>query len=209
MNTLCNLSDSIFCIIDIQSKLVAAMPDKPIGRIMENTQMILEVAGILNIPVIASKQSPYLLGEIVEEITEFLPEKTTYFEKESFSCCGEKEFLQALLRSGRKQVILSGIEAHISVLQTALHLKHKGFEVFASVDTVGSRSLDHCKNATRRMQHSGVILTSSETLIFEWMRDANQDQLEAFSSVASLSLSNHTIDQNQSKKRSSTNNSSY
>jgi nicotinamidase-related amidase len=175
---LCNATDSIFCVIDIQSRLVGSMPSKPVDRIIENTQKVLEVASILKVPVVVSEQSTHLLGGVVEEIVECLPEETTYIEKTSFSCCGEKAFLESLLASGRKQVILAGLESHISVLQTALHLKQKGFDVFILQDTTGSRYLDNYKNSLSRLLHAGITLSNSETLIFEWLRDLDHELLQ-------------------------------
>ncbi len=169
---LCDVEDSTLVVIDIQTRLGAAMPTKVLSRVVENTILLLKSADLLGVPVVASEQYPKGLGEYVPEVRDHLPSTAHHVQKTCFSCCGSEEFLDVLERSGRKQIILTGMEAHVCVLQTAVELKERGFEVFAIGDAICSRRLDNYQNALDRLEHIGVNLANTESVVFEWLRDA-------------------------------------
>ena len=71
-----------------------------------------------------------------------------------------------------------------ALLQTALDLAAAGFEPYVAVDAVGSRyAIDH-EMALRRMESSGVILTTTETAMFEWCRTADRPEFKKISALA-------------------------
>ena len=71
------------------------------------------------------------------------------------------------------QIIISGIEAHICVLQTALDLRAHGYEVFVVADAVSSRKQEDVKLGLARMQTAGCEIVSREMIAFEWLGSAN------------------------------------
>lgn len=180
---LCDSSNSILLIIDIQSRLGGSMPNKVLSRVVENTVFLLKSASLLDVPVVASEQYPKGLGEYVPQISDNLPSTTQFIQKTSFSCCGSEEFISLLGRSGRKQIILTGMEAHVCVLQTAVELIERGFEVFVVGDSICSRRLDNYQNALERLAQLGCNLLSTESVVFEWLRDAKN---ERFKEIAAL-----------------------
>ena len=70
---------------------------------------------------------------------------------------------------GRRQVVVAGIEMHVCVMQTALDLKEKGYEVFVVVDACGSRFAINEDTAKQRMIAAGIALVTMEMVIFEWL----------------------------------------
>jgi nicotinamidase-related amidase len=103
--------------------------------------------------------------------------------KTSFSCCEAPGFLGTLDRERRPQVVLCGMEGHVCVLQTALELHELGWQVFVVEDAVCSRSPVHQGNALERMRQAGVIATNTESVLFEWLRDASHSQFRAVSAL--------------------------
>ena len=180
---LCDSSNSTLLIIDIQSRLGGSMPNKVLSRVVENTVFLLKSASLLKVPVIASEQYPKGLGEYVHDISNNLPSSTHFIQKTCFSCCGSEDFISLLEKSGRKQVILTGMEAHVCVLQTAVDLYERGFDVFVVGDSICSRRLDNYQNALDRMAQLGCHLLSTESVVFEWLRDAKN---EHFKEIAAL-----------------------
>ena len=81
------------------------------------------------------------------------------------------------------QVIVTGIEAHVCVLQTALELHSQGKTVFVVEDAVCSRDEANRQNGLARLRQAGVIVTNTESVLFEWLRDARH---EKFKEVTSL-----------------------
>ena len=172
---LCDVENSTLVVIDIQTRLGKSMPGKVLSRVVENTVFLLRSAELIGVPVIASEQYPKGLGEFVWEVKSHLPEETHHIQKTSFSCCGSEEFMNVLEQSGRKQVILTGMEAHVCVLQTAIELQEKGYEVFTVGDAICSRRLDNYQNALERLEYLGVNQTNTESVVFEWLRDAKNE----------------------------------
>jgi nicotinamidase-related amidase len=101
----------------------------------------------------------------------------------SFSCCDEPSFQEQLEQSGRKTIILAGIEAHICLLQTALDLKERGFRPVVVEDCVGSRNPENKRIAIQRMLQEGITVTSFESLLFELTRVAGSDAFKAISKL--------------------------
>ena len=89
--------------------------------------------------------------------------------KSTFSCCGDKGFLQAIEKSGRKEIILCGIEAHVCIYQTARDLIEAGYAVHLLVDGIGSRSQENRGVAIRKMELLGIQLTTMEMALFEML----------------------------------------
>lgn len=178
---LCDRNNSVLVVIDIQQKLAAAMPDKIMEKVITDTQLLIKAATLLKIPVLISEQYPTGLGSTVDALE--LPENTQVIDKTCFSCASNKEFKAALKALNKKQVILAGMETHICVIQTALELLALEYQVFIASDAVCSRKISHHQNAIQRMQHAGCITTNSESISFEWLRDASHAQFKAISKL--------------------------
>jgi nicotinamidase-related amidase len=165
---------SALVVIDLQERLAAAMPMRE--PVVRATGILLEAAARLDIPVLVSEQYPKGLGATVMELACKLPEGTPRIEKTCFSAC-------AALPLTRPQVVLTGMEAHVCVLQTALELLAAGREVFVVSDAVCSRTEANYSNALARMQAAGIIVTNTESVIFEWLRDAAHEHFRALSKL--------------------------
>ncbi len=179
--SLCNADDSCLLLIDIQDKLSAAVPEKVIKRLRANVSILITAANKLGIPVIATAQYPKGLGPIESFIHELLNENAAEFEKTCFSCLGADDVKDHLQASGRKQLILTGIEAHVCVLQTAFDLKQAGQQVFVVNDAIASRKLASYDTALARMAQEGINILTTESVLFEWLRDASHPDFRELS----------------------------
>jgi len=177
--------NSLLVLVDIQAKLLAVMPEAEAKRMMASAGTLLEAAGLLTIPVLLTEQYPKGLGATDVGIVNKLPVATPVFEKTGFSCCAAEGFDVALANSGRKQVILAGLEAHVCVLQTALELLNNGYQVYVVEDAVSSRKAEHKVVALQRMQQQGITVVNYESVLFEWLRDAVHPDFRRISSLLS------------------------
>jgi isochorismate hydrolase len=173
------LERSLLLVVDIQDKLLAAMPDAP--GLIRDVGFLLDVASLLQIPTLATEQYPKGLGpttpELARRLASPIPAKT------SFSCCGADDFLGDLARQSRRDLFVVGMETHVCVLNTVLDLLQDGYNVFVPVDAVQSRfRIDH-DTAIRRMERAGAVLTTVETAAFEWLGGAEHPQFKAISQL--------------------------
>ena len=182
-NSLCVADTSCLVIIDIQTRLTATMPGKVLDRLKRNTTLLIKAATSLSLPILATQQYPQGLGPIEPQINVALPPDCRHFEKTCFSCASADNFMQELSRLGRKQIILTGIEAHICVLQTAMDLQNAKYDVFVVNDAVCSRQRENYENALQRLQQAGVIICNTESVLFEWLRDSRHEHFKTISAL--------------------------
>jgi nicotinamidase-related amidase len=86
------------------------------------------------------------------------------------------EFSSQLRASGRKTVIVVGIETHICVSQTCLDLLDAGYAVAVCPDAASARTQDRHKLGMERLRDAGVVPIHTEALVYEWMVSANHPQ---------------------------------
>ena len=162
--------DALLLVIDVQERLVTAM-DNP-REVINNCARLVAVAKKLEIPFIITEQYPKGLGQTIIDVRQAADDDTAYVEKLEFSCAKNSRLLDLLKQSGKKQIILAGVETHICILQTALELKEEGFEVFVVADSCSSRkNLQHVY-ALQRLAHCNIEVVTYEMIVFEWLEKA-------------------------------------
>jgi nicotinamidase-related amidase len=176
---LMSAEDSALLVVDAQVKLLEIIPQR--ARIVWNIRRLLDAANALRVPVAATEQYPDRLSPTVPELRERIGSAPN---KMCFSACVCGEIFEAWREDSRSRVLLCGIESHVCILQTALDLAAAGFEPYVAVDAVGSRYAIDYEFALRRMESSGVILTTTETAMFEWCRTADRPEFKKISALA-------------------------
>ena len=163
------IANSTLVIIDVQGKLAQLVKMK--AMLFSNIARLIQGAQLLKIPIIVTEQKPDKLGPTVLELTTFL-DKISPIEKESFSGWGKREFSESVLGLKRKQIIVTGIETHICVYQTAIDLVQNDFEVHVIADAVSSRKrLDH-NCGLECVRAGGALVATTEAVLFEWIKTA-------------------------------------
>ncbi len=171
--------ETALVVIDVQARLLTAQPAGP--TIVWNTRRLLDGAKALGITAAVTEQVPEKLGATVSELAERLPEPIA---KQDFSAGACEGLVTELREAGARHVVLVGIETHVCVAQTAMDLLSAGFEPLVPVDAVGSRfAIDH-ETSLRRLEGSGVTLTTTEAVLFEWCETAADPAFKAISALA-------------------------
>jgi nicotinamidase-related amidase len=168
-------------VVDVQEKLCRAMEPRVLEQLTGNISILLEAAAELRLPATATEQYVKGLGETLPALKEKLT--TPRLEKMTFSCCGGEGFLETLAATGRRQVILTGMETHVCVLQTALELIANGYIVHLVCDGVMSRRKENWKTALKTMTAAGAVLTSTEAVLFQLLRAAGTDEFKKLSKL--------------------------
>ncbi|NTW48220.1 MAG: hydrolase [Chlorobiales bacterium] len=174
------IENTALVVVDVQGKLAGLMYRKE--DLFENLNRLIKGAQILQIPIILTEQYPKGLGPTASELSELMPEVKP-IEKITFSCCGNDAFSQAIKALGRRQLLLTGIETHICVYQTAIDLLSSGFEVQVVTDAVSSRKRSNKRIGLERMKMAGAIPTSTEMALFELLRVAEGEKFREISKL--------------------------
>ncbi len=156
-------------VVDIQEKLLPPIFNK--DELIKNSQLLVRLANVLEIPVVVTTQYAQGLGAVVPEIASLVNEVHT-IDKLDFSCFGSNDFRSALksLPGSRNTILLCGMEAHICVMQTALGALNDGYLVHVASDAIGSRVRWNWDIGIDRMRAAGAVISTTEMMIYELLR---------------------------------------
>ncbi len=163
---------TVLVIIDVQQKLFPFVAGKE--KVAENIQRLIRFAQIVKLPMILTEQYPKGLGRTIKEIEELIP-NIEPIEKVEFSCFESDGFKNALQKLGAKTIILTGIETHICVSQTAIE-GLSSHRMCVVSDAVSSRNIEDKHIGLERMKQSGVTIVSTEMLIYEILKKAGTNE---------------------------------
>jgi len=170
--------DSLLLVVDIQSRLAPHVAGHE--QLIRRTDALLDAAALLGIPKLVTEHCPAQIGPVIEPMRGRFA-AGEIFEKTSFGAADHPAFVDRVRRSGRRRIVVTGMEAHVCVMQTVLGLRAEGFEVVVVADAVGSREsrqLDR-ELALRRMAQAGCVVAGVETVLFEWARSGSDPHFSA------------------------------
>ena len=174
---------SALVVIDVQERLFPAMDADHREEVMRNLKVLAATAQRLGLPILATEQYPKGLGHTLPEMKAALPAGLEPMEKVAFSCWAVESFRTRLAASGKRQILLGGIEAHVCVLMSALDLLAAGFAVHVVADAVTSRTQANWRLAMDYLRQAGAVVTTTETALFQLLGQADSD---AFRELARL-----------------------
>ncbi len=170
------LENTACLVIDMQENLFPHMYNH--HKLEKNCQKLLSGMSLLNIPMVVTEQYRKGLGPTIKQIrkriTDFDP-----IEKISFSCCHNDTFRKRLKDTGKRMIIICGIESHVCVLQTVIDLIELGYQPLVIDDCVSSRKKSDKKTALRRMEQERALITSYESVLFELCEKAGTEEFKA------------------------------
>ncbi|BDG08377.1 isochorismatase family protein [Anaeromyxobacter paludicola] len=152
-------------VVDVQERLCTAMPQEPLAQLVKYARALAGAAKELGLPLLATEQYPKGLGATLGALREVLPAQPLV--KSTFSCAADPGFAAALEATGRRQVILAGMETHVCVFQTARDLVERGYQVQVCADAVTSRFEVHRATGLELCRAAGAVVTTAETAIFD------------------------------------------
>jgi isochorismate hydrolase len=163
-------------VCDVQERLFHAMDADHREEVMRNIKVLTTSARRLRVPILATEQYPKGLGHTLQEVKDTLGPGVEPIEKVSFSCCGVNTFRARLAATGARDGVLTGIEAHVSVLMSALDLLAEGRTVHVVADAVTSRTQGNWRLAMDQLRQAGAVVTGTETVLFQFLGQADTEE---------------------------------
>jgi len=165
-------------VIDIQEKLFPFIAGNE--TLAKNSGILIQGLQVLQIPVLVTEQYTKGLGPTIQSLQQHL-QGIGVMEKMAFSCCDDQVFMNKLGELKKKFIVITGIESHVCVMQTAIDLLEHEFIPVVAEDCVSSRNLNDKAMAINRMRRSGAIITTYESILFELLRYSGTDEFKAIS----------------------------
>lgn len=173
---LLHADDVLLVVIDMQEPFLRNIHEQ--ARLVKNVCGMIQGANVLRLPVVSTVQNYGMMGDVIPEVKKLLPPLLPPFDKMTFSSYANPGFASEVNRSGRKQILLCGVESHICVSQTALSLHGAGYQVHVVADAVSSRSAENWRIGLEKIRQGGCFVTSLETALFEMLREAGTPEFK-------------------------------
>lgn len=164
--------------VDYQERLIPAMSGKE--ELIDRSVRLFNGLAELGVPVIVTQQYTKGLGETIPEIREAIGH-SDYTDKLRYSAYEPvREQLDAL---GARTVLITGVEAHVCVLQTAMDLAEAGYRTILVTDCTSSRYPRDYEAALKRAAQCGIELATYEMVLFEMLGEAGTPQAKAIQKI--------------------------
>jgi nicotinamidase-related amidase len=170
-------------VVDIQERLAPAMPEAILAQVLRNTSVMIETAKLLGLPVVVTQQYPKGLGGTLPVIEDALRDTPSVhrFDKVEFSAAACSDVVALAPKLGRDQWIVTGMEAHVCVYQTARGLLDRGYQAHVVADASCSRSKANWRIGMGLCERAGALITSTEVCVFDLLGRAGTDDFKALS----------------------------
>lgn len=160
--------DSILIAVDIQDAFLDKLPRVDGKLLLNRACWLAGVAQWLKMPIVVTAEE-LVAQPVAPRFLQSLPANTTVFDKPIFGLADEPTIANAVAQTGRKTAVLIGLETDVCVAQSALGLMEQGYHVAVVTDATGSPAPGH-EIGLNRMRQAGVIILSTKSLFYEWMR---------------------------------------
>ena len=169
-----NLNEAILVVVDVQEKFMPVLFEPQ--RLISACRLLIGGAKILGLPILVTEQLPEKLGPTVTELREVLGSDYRPIIKAEFSAFANESFRRTFAATGRTQLILCGIEAHVCIRQTTLDALALGYDVFLVEDAVSSRYEFLYRSGVQSCVEAGAKRINAEAVLFELMATAEHPQ---------------------------------
>lgn len=175
------VENSVLVMVDMQEKLVPAMHN--VEFCINRNRLLLEGAAALKLPVVYSEQYPKGLGNTLPELLDLRRKEWPVAAKTSFSCFGDADLAAIIRNLDAENLIITGVESHVCVLQTAIDAANDGYQVIVVSDAVTSRKEIDRQTALAFLAANGVKVLSAESVLFMLLGNAGHG---AFKTISKL-----------------------
>ena len=163
-------NSSVLLLVDYQARMFWGATSHDPTYVKNNVMALAKGAQILGIPTVLTTIGAKNNGAFLPEIVDMFPSVQVIDRKvPTFDAFEDREVLDAVRKTGRKQLVLSGLWTSMCMALTALRGLREGFDVFGVTDAAASESLDAHNMAVQRMIQAGVVPCTWMQTISEWM----------------------------------------
>lgn len=173
-----SIKNTAFFCCDLQDKFRKLIYgfDSVIGT----AQKMISASKILNVPLIVTEQSPSKLGSTASELD--ISSAVLFHEKTKFSMMTD-QVVSCVQEKDLKSIVLFGIESHVCISQTTLDCLEMGIVPWIVADGVSSMNYGEVPIALERLSKAGAIISSSDSIIFELLKDADHSKFREISNL--------------------------
>ena len=171
-----NKDDAVCLLVDHQAGLISLVQDYSPNEFKNNVLALAALAKYFKLPTILTtsfEDGPN--GPMVPELKEMFPEAPYIPRPGQINAWDNADFVKAIEKTGRKQLIIAGVVTDVCVAFPALSAIEAGYDVYAVVDASGTFNKDVRDAALLRMTQAGVQMMNWFSVACELHRDWRND----------------------------------
>lgn len=176
-----NEDEAVLVVVDVQERFMPVLFDAE--RLIGACRLLVGGAKILGLPILVTEQLPDKLGLTTQELREALGDDYRPIVKAEFSAFANETFRRTFASTGRTQLIVCGIEAHVCIRQTVLDALDLGYDVFVVEDAVSARYEFLWRSGVQSCVEAGARRTNAEAVLFELMKTAEHKRFREVQAI--------------------------
>ena len=168
--------DAALLLVDHQSGLISLVQDFSPDDFKNSVIALADIGRFFNLPTILTTsfdEGPN--GPIVPELIERFPDAPFIHRPGQINAWDNDDFVKAIEKTGRKQIIIAGVVTDVCVAFPALSAIEAGYDVFVVTDASGTFNTTVQQAAWQRMSAAGVQLMNWFSVACELHRDWRND----------------------------------
>ncbi len=168
--------DAACLLVDHQAGLISLVQDFSPAEFKDNVLALADIAKFFKLPTILTtsfENGPN--GPLVPELKALFPDAPYIARPGHINAWDNEDFVNAVKKTGRKQLIIAGVVTDVCVAFPALSALEAGYEVFAVTDASGTFNEAVRHAAWARMASAGVQLMNWFSVACELHRDWRND----------------------------------
>ncbi|MEQ5820822.1 isochorismate family cysteine hydrolase YcaC [Halomonas sp. SCS19] len=181
-------NDVTVLLVDHQAGLLSVARDFDADAFKNNVLALADIARFFELPTILTtsfEDGPN--GPMVPELKEMFPTAPYIARPGQINAWDNEEFVAAIEKTGRKQLLIAGVVAEVCVAFPALSAIEAGYDVFVVTDASGTFNPVTREAAWDRMSQAGAQLMTWFGVGCELHRDWRND-IEGFGGLLASHL---------------------
>jgi len=176
--------DTAFLFIDHQSGFLQTITHVSLAELRRNVGVLAKVAHTIQAPVIFTGiDTSGSAGPVIPEIKDDAPGAIFIDRKFEINAWQNEAFLNAVKRTGKRTLVISGIWTSVCATFPALSALDDGFKVYAVTDACGDITLQAHETAIQRWQQAGIMPVSVNSIAAEMQQTWNRLDADKFRSI--------------------------
>ena len=163
--------NGVVIFIDHQPQMFFGVASMDRQDVLNNVLVLAKAAKIFGLPVILTAvESKGFSGNITPQLLDVFPDQTP-IERSSMNAWDSKDFVAAVKKTGRKNLIIAALWSEVCLAMPALQALTDGYAVYAVEDACGGTSLVAHNAAIRRIEQAGAVSVTALQVLLEFQRD--------------------------------------
>jgi len=163
--------NSVVAIIDLQPQMLFGVGSHDRQSIINNNVALCKSARVFGVPVVLSTVETKAFSGYMWPQIQAVFKGQEPIERSTMNSWDDANFVAAIKKSGRKNIVLSGLWTETCVALPTIQAIFDGYSVFVVEDCCGDVSLLAHENAMKRVIQAGAKPVTALSVMLEWQRD--------------------------------------